>query len=63
MNNVDGTLPWPDDLSPVDKVALALADVARARAHVTAARTGVDAAMRELERAVARLVDAARGGH
>lgn len=53
----DGTFPWPPAaITPIDKVALALADVKRARVHV-------DVAMEELAKAVARLIEAARGGH
>ena len=52
----DGTMPWPHDLSPVDRVGLALADVVRARHHVSAA-------MDELVKAVERLMQAARGDH
>lgn len=56
MNNPDGTMAWPEAITPVDKVALAMADVMRARGRV-------DAAMDELARAIARLLHAARGGH
>lgn len=61
--NADGTQPWPHDLSPVDRVAIALAEVGRARLHVTVARERVDAAMNELNLAVGRLMQAARGDH
>lgn len=61
--NPDGTKPWPNDLSPVDKVALALADVMRARAHVDSGRISVDRRINELAQAVEKLVRAARGDH
>lgn len=54
--NPDGTQAWPNDITPVDRVAQAMADVMRARGHV-------DSAMRELAQAVEKLVHAARGGH
>lgn len=52
----DGTGEWPDKLTPVDKVELAMAAYIRARIHADIARN-------ELDDAVRRLVMAARGGH
>lgn len=56
ITHPDGTQPWPHDLTPIDRVALAVAEVIRARHEV-------DVAMHKLSQAVAHLVQAARGGH
>lgn len=57
MKNPDGTIDWPHTImTPVDKVAVAMAEVLRARIHV-------DLAVQQLSDAIQRLVIAARGGH
>jgi hypothetical protein len=59
----DGTRAFPDQQTPVDKVQLCQAVVARAKVHVDNASREFNAALRELDIAIRNLIDVASGGH